>query len=59
MRLSMTAVSLGLVLGAVVCYVAFVLYGAWIDGKREDVRRSGGHPTTGERGDVRDADDDE
>lgn len=55
----MTAVVIALVLGAVVCFGAFVLYGAWIDGKRQDVRDKGGHPTTNEHGDVKDTDDDE
>ena len=55
----MTAVSLGLVLGALVCFGAFVLYGSWLDRKDEGVRKKGDRGTTGGHGDVRDSDDDE
>jgi len=57
MRLSTTALAILLIAGAAVCYGAFVLYGAWIDGKRQDVRKRGGHPVTEENGHVHDADD--
>lgn len=58
-KLSMNALLLALTLGAVVCFAAFVLYGAWIDGKRQDVREKGLHPTTTEQGDVEAREDDE
>ncbi len=44
--MSLTVVSIALVVGAVVCYVAFMLYGAKIDGDRQEVREEGKHPTT-------------
>lgn len=55
MRLSWTVVSIALTLGAAVCYAAFVLYGAWIDGQRQKVREKGGRPVTDEHGDVKDS----
>jgi hypothetical protein len=54
LRLSWTVVSIALTLGAAVCFGAFVLYGAWIDGRRQKVREHGGHPVTDEHGDVKD-----
>lgn len=51
-KLGMSALMIALTLGAVVCFGAFVLYGAWIDGKRQKVREKGLHPTTTEQGDV-------
>lgn len=54
MRLSWTVVSIALTAGAAVCFAAFVLYGAWIDGRRQKVRDDGGHPVTDEHGDVKD-----
>lgn len=50
--LSTNLLMLGLSLGAVVCFGAFVLYGAWIDGRREKLREQGFHPTTGRTGSV-------
>ncbi len=50
--MSLTFVSIALVVGAVVCYLAFVLYGAKIDGDRQDVRSEGLHPVTESDGEV-------
>ena len=50
--MSLNAVSLALVVGAMVCYGAFVLYGAWIDGRRQAVREKGLRPVTGADGQV-------
>ena len=50
--MSLTFVSIALVIGAGVCYMAFVLYGAKIDGDREEVRKEGRHPVTGSGGEV-------
>ena len=47
---SLTSVSIALVVGAVICYLAFVLYGAKIDGDRQDVRKEGLHPVTDPNG---------
>jgi hypothetical protein len=46
-----------LVAAAALLYGAVVLYGAWIDGRRQKVRERGGHPVTDARGDVRDEDE--
>ena len=51
-KLSMNLVIFALTLGAVVCFAASVLYGAWIDGKRQKVRDKGLHPVTTESADV-------
>ena len=50
--LSLTFVSIALVVGGAACYVAFVLYGAKIDGDREEVRKKGKHPVTDSDGEV-------
>lgn len=52
LRLSTTVVAIALTLGAAVCFGLFLLYGAWIDGRRQDVRNRGGHPVTDEDGRV-------
>lgn len=44
-KLSMNALIFALVMGALVCFGAFILYGAWIDGRREKLREEGLHPT--------------
>jgi len=49
---SLTFVSIALVVGAGVCYLAFVLYGAKMDGDREEVRKKGRHPVTETDGEV-------
>ena len=58
-HLSMTALSIALAVGALVCFGAFQLYAAWIDGKRQNIREHGGHPTTKPDGDVVDEDKDD
>ena len=45
-KLSMNALVIALTLGAALCFGAFVLYGAWIDGRRQKVREQGMHPVT-------------
>ena len=50
--MNLTWVSVALVVGAAVCYAAFVLYGAWIDGRRQAVREKGLHPVTEPTGEV-------
>ena len=45
-KLSMNALMIALTGGAVVCFGAFILYGAWIDGRRQKVREQGKHPVT-------------
>ena len=48
-RLSTTVVGIVLVVVALGFYGLIVLYGAWVDGKRQRVRDKGKHPvTTGE-----------
>lgn len=51
-HISMTVLSILLTVGAGVAYGAFVLYGAWIDGRRQNVRDAGLHPVTEATGDV-------
>ena len=50
----MTHLTVGIILAvvAVLFYGAFVLYGAWIDGKRQSVRERGQHPVTEATGEV-------
>ncbi len=45
-KLSMNALVIALIVGAAICFGAFVLYGAWIDGRRQKVREQGKHPVT-------------
>ena len=51
-HLSMNALVIALTAGAAVCFGAFVLYGAWIDGRRQKVRDEGKHPVTAADGTV-------
>lgn len=51
-HLSLTALTILLTGGAAFFYGAFVLYGAWIDGRRQDVRKQGHHPVTDATGQV-------
>ncbi len=51
-KLSMNALVIALTIGAAVCFGAFVLYGAWIDGRRQKVREQGKHPVTAADGAV-------
>lgn len=50
----MTYTTVGVILAAVaaIFYGAFVLYGAWIDGRRQSIRDRGQHPVTEETGAV-------
>ena len=50
--MSYTTVAIILTLVAVLFYGAFVLYGTWIDGRRQAVRDKGLHPETDEFGKV-------
>jgi hypothetical protein len=45
---------LGIVITAlvIVAYAGFVLFGAWIDGRRQAVRERGEHPVTNSAGNV-------
>jgi hypothetical protein len=50
--MSYTTVAIILTLVAVLFYGAFVLYGTWIDGRRQKLREEGLHPTTDDNGAV-------
>lgn len=50
--MSYTTVSIVLTVVAALCYAAFVLYGACIDGRRQAVRDKGLHPVTDIPGEV-------
>jgi hypothetical protein len=56
-HMSTTVVGIVLVIVALGFYGLIVLYGAWIDGKRQKIREQGGHPVTTEVGKVKDEDD--
>jgi hypothetical protein len=58
-KLSMNALVIALTVGAAVCFGAFVLYGAWIDGRRQKVREQGKHPVTEADGSVEAREDEE
>ena len=51
-HISTTLLSILLTVGAGVFYGAFLLYGAWIDGRRQTVREAGLHPVTEPTGEV-------
>ncbi len=51
--MSTTVVGIVLVVVALGFYGLIVLYGAWIDGKRQRVREKGKHPVTTAEGDVK------
>lgn len=51
-HMSTTVVGIVLVVVALAFYGAFVLYGAWIDGRRQKVREKGKHPVTTTEGKV-------
>lgn len=51
-RLSTTVIGVVLVVVALGFYGLIVLYGAWIDGKRQRVRNKGKHPVTEGSGEV-------
>lgn len=48
----LTILGMALALTAVFAYGAFVLLGAWIDGRRQAVREQGKHPVTTSAGNV-------
>jgi hypothetical protein len=51
-HMSTTVIGIVLVIVAGVFYAAFVLYGAWIDGRRQKIRENGQHPVTDSSGGV-------
>jgi len=57
-HMSTTVVGIVLVAVALGFYGLFVLYGAWIDDKRQRVRDRGKHPVTTAAGDVKAREDD-
>ena len=58
-HLSTTVVGIVLAVVALGFYGLIVLYGAWIDGKRQKVRKTGKHPVTEETGGVHAREDEE
>ena len=57
--MSTTVVGIVLVVVALGFYGLIVLYGAWIDGKRQKVREKGKHPVTEGSGEVHAREDEE
>ena len=53
LHMSTTVVGIVLVVVALGFYGLIVLYGAWVDGKRQKVRDKGKHPVTTSDGDVK------
>lgn len=51
-HMSTTLLSILLTVAAGIFYGCFVLYGAWIDGRRQKVREMGLHPVTDDTGAV-------
>ena len=51
-HLSLTALTILLTVTGGLLYGAIVLYGTWIDGRRENVRKQGLHPVTDADGGV-------
>jgi hypothetical protein len=58
-RLNTTVVGIVLAVVALGFYGLIVLYGAWIDGKRQRVRDKGKHPVTDGSGEVHAREDEE
>ena len=58
-HMSTTVVGIVLVVVALGFYGLIVLYGAWIDGKRQRVRNKGKHPVTEGTGEVHAREDEE
>ena len=58
-HLSTTVVGIVLVVVALVFYGLIVMYGAWIDGKRQKVRKKGKHPVTTTHGEVKAREDED
>ncbi len=52
LHMSLTALTIALTLAGALFYGAIVLYGAWIDGRRQTVREKGLHPVTESTGEV-------
>ena len=50
--MSYITLSIALAAMAALFYAGFVLYGAWVDGRRQAVRKEGLHPTTEPSGQV-------
>lgn len=50
--MSYSTIAIILTLVAVLFYGAFVLYGTWIDGRRQAMRDKGLHPATDDSGQV-------
>ena len=48
----LTIFGVALMIVVIVAYAAFVLLGAWIDGRRQAVRERGEHPVTTSAGNV-------
>lgn len=51
-HLSLTALSLLLAVTGALAFGAILLYGSWIDGRRQNLRKKGLHPVTGSTGQV-------
>jgi len=58
-HMSTTVVGIVLVVVALGFYGSIVLYGAWIDGRRQKVRNKGKHPVTEGTGEVHAREDEE
>ena len=58
-RFSATVVGIVLVVVALGFYVVGVLYGGWIDGRRQKIRNKGKHPVTEGPGEVHAREDEE
>jgi hypothetical protein len=57
--MSTTVIGIVLAVVAGVFYGLIVLYGAWIDGKRQSIRRKGKHPVTTTDGKVKAREDED
>jgi hypothetical protein len=58
-RFSTTVVGIVLVIVALGFYGLVVLYGAWIDGRRQKIRDKGKHPVTEKTGEVKAREDED
>jgi hypothetical protein len=58
-KMSYTTIAIILTVVAVLFYGVFVLYGTWIDGRRQALRDKGLHPETDDLGHVRAREEDE
>jgi hypothetical protein len=57
--MSTTVIGIVLVVVALGFYGLIVLYGAWIDGKRQSIRKKGKHPVTTTGGKVKAREDED